>query len=377
MTVRLAHITVVHPRFDTRILFKECASLSRNGVGQVSLFVADGQGGGSHDGVRIHDVGVPRFGRLGRATVGSWRMWRALRRFEPDLVHVHDPELLPLALLLSVKGTRVVFDMHENLPREIATKPWVRKELRPVLASVARAFQTLACRRMATVFAEESYVSDFPAARRPTVVLNFPLLGALSAVRSPKRPRFTVGYIGGVSRERGAHVVVEAVSRLRESGADVELLLVGPVFSDISDSEAVRRGTAEGWLTYTGRLVPEQGWALIAGCHVGVAALQPSPNFVDSYPTKLFEYMALGLPVVVSDFPLWRGVVDDAGCGLLVDPTSPAAVANAIERLYESPADAAAMGERGRATVNRKYNWESEFAKLKTLYAGVLSGREA
>lgn len=112
---------------------------------------------------------------------------------------------------------------------------------------------------------------------------------------------------------------------------------------------------------------------MMAQCHVGVAILRPSPNFVDSYPTKLFEYMALGLPVVVSDFPLWRSVVDAAACGLAVDPTNPAAVATALRWMLEHPEDARRMGERGRQTVIQKHNWASEFKKLRALYEQVLA----
>src|SRR5688500_11311202 len=119
MTDKLAHATVVHSRHDTRILLKQCASLSNAKVGSVSLFVADGKGDEIWNGIRIHDVGRSSFGRIGRATAGSVRMWRALSDARPDLVQIHDPELLPIAMALAASGIRVVFDMHENLPREI------------------------------------------------------------------------------------------------------------------------------------------------------------------------------------------------------------------------------------------------------------------
>jgi glycosyltransferase involved in cell wall biosynthesis len=369
----LAHVTVVHARYDTRILFKQCVSLARSGLGAVSLFVADGKGDESCEGVLIRDVGKTPLGRLGRMLVGSARVWVRLRRERADLVHLHDPELLMLGLILHLSGTRVVFDMHENLPKEILTKTWVSTPARRIVSSAARLFQSLACRMLPTVFAEKSYVQDFSFAKMGTVVLNYPLVDALAGVVRTKREKFTIGYIGGVSYERGADVIVEAVSSLRVEHSTVETVIVGPVAADISENPTWKQGISEGWSTVTGRLIPGEGWALMASCHVGVALLRPSPNFVDSYPTKLFEYMALGLPVIVSDFPLWRSIVDDARCGLMVDPTDVSAVKDAFLWAIAHPDEAAAMGLRGREVVLNKYNWASEFRKLHNLYLELLT----
>ena len=372
MAPHLAHVTVVHGRYDTRILHKQCASLSAAGIGRVTLFVADGLGDEDWKGVRIRDVGQSRFGRLGRAMAGSIRMWRALRSEKPDLVQLHDPELLPLGYLLMRSGVHVVFDMHENLPKEILTKPWVSPPARKVVSRLARAGQLAVTRRMPTIFAENSYVRDFPSTAPSAVVLNFPLVDALLAISEPRHPTFTVGYIGGISTERGAPVVLDAVFRLRAAGQSVEAKLVGPVAAEPAVVDRIDAGVRAGWLQSYGRLKPEDGWREMARCHVGVAVLQPSGNFVDSYPTKLFEYMALGLPVVVSDFPLWRGVVESAACGLVVPPDDPAAVATAIATLQADPTLRAEMGRRGKAAVESQYRWETEFGKLRKLYHEVL-----
>jgi len=369
----LVHVTVVHTRYDTRILFKQCVSLARSGLGAVSLFVSDGKGDETCEGVQIRDVGVPRFGRVGRMVVGSARLWARLRRERADLVHLHDPELLPLGLILRLSGRQVVFDMHENLPKEILTKTWVSAPLRRVLSATVRMFQAFACRVIPTVFAEQSYVKDFSFAKKGTVVLNFPIVDSLIGLIRPKREKFTIGYIGGVSLERGADVMVEAVSALRDEQSVVETVIVGPVAADVEPNPVWKRGIAEGWSTATGRLKPADGWALMASCHAGVALLRPSPNFVDSYPTKLFEYMALGLPVVVSDFPLWKSVVDDARCGLAVDPTNVTGVKDAFRWMLVHPDEAKSMGVRGREVVLNKYNWASEFKKLHDLYRELLT----
>ena len=96
--------------------------------------------------------------------------------------------------------------------------------------------------------------------------------------------------------------------------------------------------------------------------------LDDDPNLRDSYPTTLFEYMALGLPVIVSDFPLWRDVVDGAGCGVCVPPGDASALADALELLAREPEAARRMGDRGREAAIARYRWETEEKKLLGLY---------
>ncbi|MDB4886639.1 MAG: glycosyl transferase [Gemmatimonadetes bacterium] len=373
MALRLAHASVVHDRYDIRMLVKECVSFAADDSVDVTLFVADGKPDEVWKGVRITSVPRPPFGRLGRATLGSLRMWRALRRFRPELVHVHNPELLPLALALQSVGTPVVFDMHENLPKDILTKGWVPRPLRRLLSGIVTPLQAAAVRRIPTVFAELSYADDFPDARLGTVVLNYPLLGPLSEISRPKRARFTVGYFGSVTAERGAHDMIAAVALLRARGMELDFVLAGKVSDDVAAAEDFRSAVAAGWMTTTGMIRAEEGWALMAECHMGLAMLHPSPNFVGSYTTKMFEYMALRLPFVISDIPLWRAVVDDARCALCIRPADPVGLAEAIAWIHDHPEEAAAMGERGREVVIRTRSWDSEFAKLKSLYAKVLA----
>ena len=226
---------------------------------------------------------------------------------------------------------------------------------------------------MPVVFAENSYPKDFKWVKKSAIVLNFPLVDEMKKrVPVKKREQFTVGYLGGISVERGALMQLNVVEELRSEGLDIATLFIGPVAEDVLRSEIYERATSKGWAIFTGRVKPEIGWAKIAECHLGFAILEPSPNFIESYPTKLFEYMILGLPCVVSDFPLYRRIVDESECGLLLDPLDKDKIKASVRWIMNNPQRALEMGIKGNACATEKYSWNSEYQKLEKLYMELL-----
>jgi glycosyltransferase involved in cell wall biosynthesis len=271
---------------------------------------------------------------------------------------------------VSLFGRTVVYDMHENVPATITSRSWIPGALRGVLLQTWKLLERVILRRVPVIFAEQSYAGHYEWVPTSQVILNLPLVGDLLAVPREPHERFTIGYVGRVSEHRGSGVALEAVAQLRRDGIEVEFECVGQA-SD-AHAAALRQRAAELGVTsavrFTGPLPPPEAWARIARCQVGVALLAPIPNYLESYPTKMFEYMALGLPVVVSNFPLYRGIVEEHAAGLCVDPLEPAAVADAVRRLMSDPREAQAMGRRGRDAVIAKYGWESEREKLFAFY---------
>ena len=106
---------------------------------------------------------------------------------------------------------------------------------------------------------------------------------------------------------------------------------------------------------------------------IGIVTLLPSPNYIDAYPVKMFEYMAAGLAVVASDFPLWREIVTSAECGINVDPGDPSAIHRAIETLLKDDEQCRKFGENGQRAVIEKYNWEQEGNKLVQFYKTTIA----
>lgn len=361
---RVAHLTSVHPRYDTRILLKECSSLAKAGY-EVFLVVADGRGDQEYKGVYIHDVGKPR-GRIDRMTRVSCRVASRARQLDADIYHLHDPELLSIALSLKKKGKRVIYDAHEDLPAQILSKTYIRSVFRRSISRVAGWVEHCICSRLDGVVAATPAIRDnFSSAEiEADVVANYPMVGefAPSAARQQVPPQ--VCYLGGISTVRGIRELISSLSLTR---ASVQLNLAG-VFNENGLREHVSSLPEWGMVNDLGFLSRSHIADVLARSSVGVVNLHPTRAFLPSLPIKMFEYMSAGLPVIASNFPLWREIIEGNDCGLCVDPLDPQAIADAIDYLVEHPEIARRMGENGRKAVRERYNWSMEERKLIALY---------
>lgn len=254
------------------------------------------------------------------------------------------------------------------------TKGWIHPSLRrPSSALFGRLERTLLS-RLPVIFAEYSYLRYFPASKRSAIVLNLPDASRLLSIREDKFGQFTAGYMGGVSEVRGSLAMVEAVRLLYDRGQRTGLEYVGPVSEEHKRTlhgKACVEQSAD--IVFHGRLLPQEGWRIMARCHAGLAVLQAVPNYLESYPTKMFEYMVLGLPVVVSDFQLYRDIVERYRCGFCVDPSKPGRIAEALLYLSRHAQEAAAMGARGWEVIRNDLNWATESRKLIGFYRALLS----
>lgn len=362
--LRVTHLTTTHDAFDTRVFRKECRSLAEEGH-EVTVIVPH-DAGTVRDGVRI--VAVPRPGsRAWRALVTTWQVFRAARALRPHVAHVHDPELLPQALLLALLGARVVYDAHEHLPRDVSAKHYLPVPLRGLLALLVDGLERAACAFLAgVVTVTPGIAARFPRGRT-VVVRNLPLLAEFPVRSSvPLAARRPVAlYLGGLNAIRGAREMVRAIGRV-DASLGAELWLAGRFDPPALERELARE---PGWARtrHLGWCPRERVLELLAEARVGLLTLQPAPNHLDSLPIKMFEYMAAGLPVVASRFAAWEPYL--AGAGVLVDPRDPDAIARAIERLLAQPDEAQALGNAGRAAIVAGLHWEREAVTLLDLYA--------
>jgi glycosyltransferase involved in cell wall biosynthesis len=363
---RIRHLTSVHSIRDPRIFHKQCKSLAALGY-DVGL-VACHDRAEVIDGVRIVPI-RPANGRLDRMARVAGRVYRAALRERADVYHLHDPELLWVGVLLKLGGRHVVYDVHEDVPKQVMSKHWIPRWARPLVATAVRLVEGLAARLVdGIVAATPSIARKFPAAKT-VVVQNFPeaSFGAPDgAAPLAERPGAFV-YTGGLMEIQGVREMAQAVALLPEGMTGT---VAGTFHPPALETEVAR---LPGWerVRFLGQVPRSAIVEAIDGARAGLVLNHPTVNYVEAYSTKMFEYMARGLPVVCSNFPLWVEIVDGAQCGITVDPRSPDAIAEAIRTLNTDPALAERLGENGRRAVSERYNWESELGKLEALYRQV------
>jgi glycosyltransferase involved in cell wall biosynthesis len=378
--LRVVHMTSVHRPDDPRIFLKEARSLAAAGY-DVTIVAAETpaaaqatgvkfvgiRGAGRHEYVRDPDRGLAR--RIVRFFDVTVRVaWRAVR-LRADVYHFHDPELLFAAMLMKLlTDARVVYDVHEDVPKQMLGKRYLPSPARRPLARIVGTLERVAASQLdAAIAATPPIARRFPP-RSTTVVQNFPIVDELIGANSSYRDRAaTACYVGGLTPERGLVQLMEAW-RLLRSTRDATLIIAGRVMPvDLLPIVESTPGV---------KFVGWQDRAAVASVlgesRVGIVTFHPVPNYLEAYPIKLFEYMSAALPIVASDFPLWRRIVEDSGAGLVADPLDPQAIAEAVDWLLAHPREAESMGRRGRAAVEARFNWDVESRKLLSVYARLI-----
>jgi glycosyltransferase involved in cell wall biosynthesis len=362
---KIVHLTSAHTRYDTRIFLKECRALAAAGY-YISLVVADGLGDEQKDNVFIYDVGSSK-NRIDRMTRICRRVYNKAIELEANIYHIHDPELIPYGLRLKSADKIIIFDAHEDLPKQIIGKAYLNKLTRGVLSRIIGIYERRVCNHFdAIVSATPSINEKFLRINPKSVnINNYPLLGELSSDEFDWSKKMEhICYIGGISAIRGITFIVHAMSFVT-SGA--RLKLVGP-FSNENLAKEVRR--MNGWsnVDELGFLDRKEVASVLSTSIAGLVTFLPLPNHIDAQPNKMFEYMSAGIPVIASDFPLWREIIEENKCGICVDPAKPNEIANAIDYIVSHPNEAEKMGRNGKNVVIEKYNWAIEEKKLLSLY---------
>ena len=370
---RACILTSVHIPFDGRIFHRAARSLAKAGYEVVLIAPHDSEE--VVDGVRVVPL-PPAKGRIHRMTAVTWRLYRLALREDADVYHFHDPELMIVGLLLKWRGKRVIWDVHEHYPNSIRDKYYIPRPLRGALSRSFDLFERAVVRFYDYVI----YTTPFVGARYKAVkarsgpVENYPILEQSESFE--KNPQERILYLGGMSRTRGLLEVVRAFAMVATKHPQWELDLVGscrPASFEEELRELAKSLGIEAKVKFIAWVPYEEKERLSSQASMGIITYLPYANNTSCLPNKLFDYMLVGLPVIASNFPLYREVVERNRCGLLVDPADPGQIACAMEYLIEHPGQARRMGENGRRAVFDTYNWEQESNRLLRIYDTVLN----
>lgn len=367
---KIVHLSSVHPRNDTRIFIKQCRSLAAAGY-DTSFVVADGLADEQKDGVSIY--GVPKAtGRLKRILNTPKMVFDKAVALDADIYQLHDPELIPIGLKLKRRGKKVIFDSHEDVPRQMLSKPYLNPFMLRLIADAISLFEHYACSKFDGIITSTPFIREkFLKINANTLdINNFPLLDELNADVPWEDKQNEVCYVGGISAIRGIRELVHACDLVQST---VRLNLAGKFFEQRVETEVK---AAFGWarVNELGYLDRSGVRELLGRSMAGLVTLHPTINYLDALPVKMFEYMAAGIPVIASNFPLWRQIIEDSKCGFCVDPLDPESIAGAIDSMVLNPSVARHMGENGRQAVLMKYNWSFEEKKLLGFFEKIFSG---
>ena len=288
---------------------------------------------------------------------------REMLRRDVSVVSIHDPELIPLALAARMVGKQVVLDVHEDVPAQMRHKDWLPGPLAPAVAACAAVMLRVAERAFTITLAEDNYQHLF---RRSHAVFPNHLLADDLPPPGPNADGPVV-YVGDITEARGAGIVVRAVAALP---APRPVELVGRCREPFRTQLVDLARSLGVDLNLPGFLPHPQAMARAAAGAVGVSPLLGLPNHLHSLPTKVIEYLALGLPVVASDLPGTRRAVDGLPGVCLVPPGDVDAWTAALHRAI-SDSGWRAQALENASDVRRRFTWAS--GDLRRLFTGLLA----
>jgi glycosyltransferase involved in cell wall biosynthesis len=358
--------SAVHSAFDTRIFHKEAKSLVKKGYA-VSIIVpheADVQ----QDQINIIAVDKPKNGFVKLIITPVKILQQALKQRKDAVYHVHDSELLVISILLKLSGRKVIYDAHEDTPKQMMYQHWLPKILRKPAGWYYYLLEHIAGKMFDAIVVAEPVLNKYYPAKKTTLVRNFPPVDKFTDLPIPyeKRNRWLV-YIGLLSKPRGIMEMAEG-AKMAKQRSSFEFVVGGKFAPPSLKNEYLENNV----LRFLDWLSLDELVNVLKESQVGIIIPNPIERYLTNYPVKMFEYMAAGLPVIASKLGVSAEFVEECRGGILVDPTDPTDVANAIQWLFNHPEEAKEMGIRGREMVFSKYNWRIESEKLIALYSRLI-----
>jgi glycosyltransferase involved in cell wall biosynthesis len=377
--LHIAFVTSIHKDFDARV-WRYAVMMARRGHTVHLVCPWQVSEGETRDGVTLHPFPRARR-RLARPVSIPWhlarKLWPLVRAV--DVVHFHDIDTLPYMAALALFKP-VVYDVHENYPEEMLVRQWIPRPFRLLLYHGVRWIQaglSLLIRNVVLVVPEQQ--KDFPMrALRTVIIRNYATLDLLERVSPDYRSRrATVVFIGLNYEENGTFLFLEIATHMLHRRPDVRFVMAD-CWADDSTRErslALIQACHLTNVTIVPNVLPQDVIGHLNQATIGISPALRRPKCIRGLPTKLFEYMAAGLPIVASDLPHSIRLAEQTGAVLLCCPEKPETFVAAIEHLLDDREYGRQLGQNGQNAFKERFCWESQADVLEHFYSDIL-GRD-
>ncbi|NLP44702.1 MAG: glycosyltransferase family 4 protein [Peptococcaceae bacterium] len=375
--MKICILTTGHQALDNRIFYKQALSLKKK-YADITLIVPDERAEYTEQGIKI--IGVPRANSLyGRFKLGDTVVAKAIE-VQADVYHFHDYELIFKVgkIKKALPNCKLVYDVHEHYPDMMRMSKKVPKLLRPLATFIVDKSELFLAPKFDQIITADDAVRE-RFNKHPYVEILYNFSDFIPEEKPEIEKEYDVIYQGGITLERGAFNLVQAIHLLRDKYPQIKLVFVGP-FNDPEGRELVYNYIEENHLSenvlFVGRIPHLEVEDYIRKSKIGAVTLMPVPKYYKNIPIKQFEYMSCGIPVVGSDLPPIKRFLTAYNSGIVVDPTKPEEIAKAFNILLSDPRLCKEMGENGLQAVREEYNWGKMEERLYKIYSRLESEQE-
>jgi glycosyltransferase involved in cell wall biosynthesis len=374
--IKVCHFASVHTTTDTRVFHRECASLAKQF--DVTL-IAIGRDSGVINNVNVIAIPKPK-SRIHRLLFTTWVVFLKAWKENADVYHIHDAELIPFAILLRLRGKKVIYDIHENTYEDIMHKPWIPTPLKWIMGKGYRFLEWLSSHMMHTilVIAEPGFAKRF-LTRENTIIQNFADYNLFVPFQVEKRSQVqgtNLFYMGTVFDYYYSLVpVIEAIAILKEKGMPVQFHCAGYTGRYIEDvlSKTDAYYKVKDQLHFYGFLNIEQGYEISKQCKVGLCLKNQPESILVSHERKFFEYMAVGMPVLSCDSHIYRDIIDKYKLGKYTNISDARAIAATLEEMMLNGPALDTYAANNMHAAESTFNWKSEEARLLACYNELIA----
>jgi len=366
MVKKVCHMTSAHSRHDVRIFEKECSSLAKYGY-DITLIVNDDIEDEVTNDVKIVSTKFKPKNRIDRLFNSKKIIFKKAIEIDADIYHFHDPDLIIVGNNLKKLGKKVIFDSHEDVPAQILDKQWIPGLIRGVISYLYKKYEIKSARKYDAIISVTPHiVRRLSNINSNTIMItNYPIIDIER--RIIRITSNSICFAGGIS-EQWCH---DKIIKSLENIDGIEYLLAGDCTSEYM--ELLK--SLPGWdkVNYIGKVSHEEVRNIYSKSIAGVA-LNFSSQAKDEGTlgnTKLFEFMEAGLPVICTNYKLWKEIIDEYQCGIYVNPNNIYEISSSINYILANKEKAYIMGQNGRKAVEEKYNWNTQEEILLKMYDNI------